>query len=356
MTRKRRVFDIDLPADPAPEPKAKAPHRRGPMASAIAENAEALQARKAASEAIREENDALAHEFIALRKAGHVVEHVLLDDVHTRLLLRDRIPGEDAELAELVSSIRDLGLSNPIRVVPRTDGTGYELVQGFRRLGAYRQLAAEGQGDWSRVPALILHGASDVPDLYRRMVDENVIRKDLSFAEMAQAAQNYAADPATEATDVSAAIAALFQSAPYSKRSYIKSFAYLLDRIGRHLMYPTELPRALGVSLAREMKERPEIEKEIARALDEWDTRSIQDELDVLRGMLSGAEDIAAVPKPARKSKTRTKTTFHISSRAGQVKCTAGPGRLEIKVDRDFSTIERRKLERAIASLIDGLA
>lgn len=190
------------------------------------------------------------------------------------------------------------------------------------------------------------------------MVDENVIRKALSFAEMAQAAQNFAADPATEASDVGSAIAALFQSAPYSKRSYIKSFAYLMDRIGPLLLYPTEVPRALGVSLAREMKDRPEIIGLIREALADWDTRSIADELAVLRSVVSdeAAPEATAKPQSKTKAATRTKTTFHISSRAGQVKCTAGPGRLEIKVDRDFSSIERQKLERAIASLIDGLA
>ena len=73
MTRKRRMFQIDIPeeavAPPAPSGNSA---RRGPMASAIAENAEALQARKTAAEQIREENDALAHEFVALREAGHV--------------------------------------------------------------------------------------------------------------------------------------------------------------------------------------------------------------------------------------------------------------------------------------------
>lgn len=73
-----------------------------------------------------------------------------------------------------------------------------------------------------------------------------MIRKDLSFAEMAHAAQNYAADPATEAQDLSSAVAALFQYAPYSKRSYIRSFAMLLERVGDSLNYPTEIPRDLG--------------------------------------------------------------------------------------------------------------
>ena len=159
---------------------------------------------------------------------------------------------------------KDLGLSNPIRVTPRPDGSGYELVQGFRRLAAYKRLRDEhGQGAWDRIPALVLEAEADIAGLYRRMVDENVIRKDLSFAEMAHAAKNYAADPATGASDLSEAVAALFQSAPYSKRSYIRSFAFLMDEIGTYLDYPTEVPRALGVSLARQIKDRPEVVAQI---------------------------------------------------------------------------------------------
>jgi ParB family chromosome partitioning protein len=104
-------------------------------------------------------------------------------------------------------------------VLARPDA-GFELVQGDRRLTAYRRLHAEaGQGDWARIPALIVQGAGGVDELYRLMVDENVIRKDLSFAEMAHAAQNYAADPATSAQNLTEAVATLFQSAAYSKRN-----------------------------------------------------------------------------------------------------------------------------------------
>jgi ParB family chromosome partitioning protein len=367
MTRKRRMFDIELPEDEAPALDAVAPstQRRGPMASAISENAEALQARKSAAEAIREENDALAHEYVALRDSGHVVQTVPLDDVHCHMLVRDRLPGDDIELAELVTSIRELGLSNPIRVLPRPDGQGYELVQGYRRLCAYRALLEEtGHADWECVPALILQGAADVAGLYRRMVDENIIRKDLSFAEMAFAAQNYAADPATEAKDLGEAVAALFQSAPYSKRSYIRSFAHLLDTIGDTLRFATEIPRALGVELSRVLKDRPELAEDIRREVTALgDNRNIRDELDVLRRYTKADEfDIVAsgatVAKPAGRAGqggAKAKTTFHIRSAFGQIKCTAGQGRLEIKVDRDFSSIDRARLEQAIASLVDGL-
>lgn len=119
MSRKKRVFDIDIPDEAVAPPAPEAKPRRGPMASAIAENAEALQARKSAVEKIREENDALAHEYVALREQGHVVQAVPLDEVHTAMLVRDRMPGDDPELEDLVTSIRELGLSNPIRVLPR---------------------------------------------------------------------------------------------------------------------------------------------------------------------------------------------------------------------------------------------
>jgi ParB family chromosome partitioning protein len=359
MTRKKRMFDIEMPEDAAETatPPAPGAPRRGPMASAIAENAEALKARKSAAEAIREENDALAHEFVALRAAGHVVKPVPLSSVLSRMLVRDRIEGEDAELEELVTSIRDLGLSNPIRVLERPDGTGYELVQGYRRLSAYKQLNASGQGDWSDIPALIMPGEPDIAGLYRRMVDENVIRKDLSFAEMAHAARNYAADPATGASDLSDAVAALFQSAPYSKRSYIRSFAYLLDEVGDALSFPTAIPRALGVALARDIKDDPSLSKRIRAELAARTGRDAEQELDVLRRHLAGGASVPSPSAPRAKGGQgpRTKTTFHIQSAAGQVKCTAGPGRLEIKVDRDFSSIDRARLEKAIASLVDGL-
>ena len=192
MSRKRRVFDIEMPEEgdvttgsgaesraPAEEP----PQRRGPMASAIAENAEALQARKSAADAIRAENDALAHEYVAMQEAGFVVREVPLDAVEMRELIRDRMPGDDYELEELVASIRELGLSNPIRVMELPGREAVELVQGFRRLSAYRRLLEEtGDEEWERIPALMLPYGKDIAGLYRRMVDENVVRKDLSTA------------------------------------------------------------------------------------------------------------------------------------------------------------------------------
>ncbi|MCG6884424.1 MAG: ParB N-terminal domain-containing protein [Silicimonas sp.] len=295
--------------------------------------------------------------------SGQIVQELPLEDVHTYLLVRDRMAGEDPNLESLVTSIREIGLSNPIRVQQRPDGTGFELIQGLRRLMAYRQLnRQDGQGEWSCIPALVAPGQADMPALYRQMVDENVIRSDLSFAEMARMAQTYAADPETSANDLPEAVAVLFRSAPYSKRSYIRSFAYLIDRIGPCLAYPAEVPRALGVTLARAIRERPELVGHIRRDLADWDGRSVRDELDVLRRYAATDEldeEIGVAParkKPARPGQgAGTRITFHMPSAAGPVRCTASAGRFEIRLDRDFPAIDRARLEQAAASLIAAL-
>lgn len=109
MTKKRRMFDIDLPED-APEifPAGKVsdpPARRGPMAAAIFETADATRERQEIGAKIRTENDALAHEHVRLKRLGLVVDLVPLDLVEMTKLVRDRKKGPDFELAELKASI-----------------------------------------------------------------------------------------------------------------------------------------------------------------------------------------------------------------------------------------------------------
>lgn len=285
--KKRRIFDLDMPEDlgaptpvPAPTPapvtdapagaapaagetfpagkvapetKSAFPPRRGPMATAVQENAEALKARAVAEAAIRAENDALATEFVRLKGLGLIVDMIPLEAIDTAKLVRDRASGRDLELDELKTSIREIGLSNPIRVEPRADGR-YELVQGLRRLTAYRELHAEtGDARYARIPAGLMTDGRGLDDLYRRMVDENLVRKDISFAEMAELARSYAADPRTACDDVDKAVSILFQSAGYQKRSYIRAFAGLLDRLGEALVFPQDIPRNLGLELKRQI-------------------------------------------------------------------------------------------------------
>lgn len=368
MSRKRRVFEIDMPDEPAAEPPADFPagkdereQRRGPMATAINETAESTRDRARLEAQIRAENDALAQEHVRLKRAGLITDMIPLDAIDTRKLIRDRAPGADYELAELVESIRDIGLSNPIRVEPAGDGR-YELIQGWRRLSAYRQLLEE-TGDaetWGRIPAGIAARGDELESLYRRMVDENLVRKDISFAEMAQLALHYAMDPMTEEHDPEKAVAILFKSAGYQKRSYIRSFIRLMESLGETLMYAPEIPRALGLALSQRLDEVPGTAAAIRAELKDWDTRSIKDELEILRRYAGqGGDEDAAKPAPRASAPTipagKARTTFQIERPQGSAKCTAANGRLEIRLPRDFTAVDRRRLEAAVRAMLESL-
>jgi ParB family transcriptional regulator, chromosome partitioning protein len=369
MSRKRLTFDIDLPEDDVTEAfpagkgaEAEDARRRGPMAAAIVENADALRDRAGVEAAIRAENDALAHEHVRLKRAGLIVDLIPLDLVDTAKLARDRRSGPDDTLAELVVSIRELGLSNPIRVEPRDDGR-YELIQGFRRLSAFRQLLQE-TGDtesFGRIPAGVMARGDTLERLYRRMVDENLVRKDISFAEMALLALNYAADPHTPIDDPDKAVAALFQSAGYQKRSYIRNFIRLMRAAGDAIKFPEAIPRSLGLVIAQRIEAEAGLGVLLREALLAQPDRDMAVELAILRSFAGQGADVE--PAPARdgppkvtgKSGAKAKTTFRIDRPQGQARCSAGIGRLEIRLDKDFSTVDRRVLEAAVALLLERL-
>lgn len=364
MTRKRRMFDIEIPEDEAgPEtfPAGKAA-RRGPMAAAIAETAESSRDRAALEARIRAENDALAQEHVRLKQAGLITDLLPLDAIDTQRLIRDRAPGPDMELAELVASIRDIGLSNPIRVEQGADGR-YELIQGWRRLAAYRALLEEtgDQERWGRIPAGIVARGAALDDLYRRMVDENLVRKDISFGEMAQLAIHYAMDPLIEENDPDKAVAVLFRSAGYQKRSYIRRFIPVVERLGETLHFVHEIPRALGLALAQRLEDTPGTAAAIRAELADWDNRSVLEELDVLRRYAGQgpdappAADAPAAPRRRPADPGKARTSFQLPRPQGTAKCVAANGRLEIRLPRDFSTVDRRKLEAAVASLLDQI-
>ncbi|MEZ5797631.1 MAG: ParB/RepB/Spo0J family partition protein [Paracoccaceae bacterium] len=368
MSKKRRMFDIDLPDDVAAIPEtfpagkvSDPPARRGPMAAAIAETVETTRERQEIEAAIRAENDALAHEHMRLKRLGLVVELVPLDRIEMTKLVRDRKKGPDDQLSELTASIAELGLSNPIRLESRADGQ-YELVQGYRRLSAFQALLAEtGDADrYGAIPAAVIPQGAGIESLYRQMVDENLVRKDISFAEMAMLALDYAADPMTPLTDPDKAVAELFRSAGYQKRSYIRSFIRVVERLGRHLLYAEEIPRALGMALARKLEEDDSLAPRLREALAGWDMRSVADELGVLRKLAGqGEDDPAPAPGPARQTPAArpvsAKTSFQFNRPEGRGKCVAALGKLEIQLERDFTTVDRRRLEQAVLAMLDQL-
>ncbi|MGO4917403.1 ParB/RepB/Spo0J family partition protein [Pseudogemmobacter sp. W21_MBD1_M6] len=356
---KRRIFDIDFPengavpagTDQTPDPKPETEMRRGPMASAINENAGALRERETAERAIREENDRLAHELVRLKKQGLIVDLIPVDDIRTVKLTRDRSTGRDPDLEELKVSIQAIGLSNAIQVELTDDG--YELVQGFRRLSAYRALFAEtGEERYAKIPAGLIAKGEAMEALYRRMVDENLVRRDISFAEMAQLALSYAKDPETSSATIEEAIAALYASANRQKRIYIRHFATMLEGIGSHVKFPESIPRALGLQLEKRISNESGAAATIRHALAAAMATTPEAEVDVLRAQ-AVKENVA---KPAAPTPTSVaKTTFRHAVPAGTVRCAARNGKLELAMDRDFSNEDRVRLEAAITAFFKEL-
>jgi ParB family transcriptional regulator, chromosome partitioning protein len=368
MTKKRRMFDIDLPDDAVARPAenfpagkvSDPPSRRGPMATAIAETVTSTRERQEIEAQIRAENDALAHEHVRLKRLGLVVDLVPLDQIEMTKLVRDRKKGPDFELAELKASVAELGLSNPIQLEARADGR-FELIQGYRRLAAYRALLEE-TGDQSRfaaIPAAVTQPGVNLEALYRKMVDENLVRKDISFAEMAMLAIDYARDPGTAVIEPEKAVAILFKSAGYQKRSYIRTFMTVVDRLGEDLLYPQDIPRALGLALARRLDDEDGLAMRIRAELKGWEGRSVADELAILRRYAGEADEAETVgPKPSvpkSEKPAKAKTSFQFDRKDGRGKCVAAVGKLEIQLDRDFTTIDRRRLEQAVRVMLDQL-
>lgn len=369
MSRKRRMFDIDMPDDVVDAPIESHPvgtsveedKRRGPMASAIAESVTSSRERSQLEDQIRDENDALAHEHMRLKRMGLVIEEVELDLIDADKLVRDRQSVDKDAMLELTASIKEVGLSNPIQL-ERVDGDRYQLIQGFRRLEAYKALLDETKNldEYAHIPALVVPNGETLEALYRKMVDENMVRKDISFAEMAQLAISYAEDERTEEVTADKAVALLFKSAAYQKRSYIRNFVRLIEQVGPSLQHSSEIPRALGVALSTKLSADNSLSAQIRQDLDALKTPTSQDELGVLRihaGMTEHAPQVRSGKAQGSSvaGGTKSKTSFQFSRPEGKAKCVAGQGVLEVRVPKDFSMLDRRKLEQAINSMLDSL-
>lgn len=357
MTKKRRMFDIDLPAEEVDVPPPSEPQRRGPMATAITETGEASRQRAEVESAIRAENDALAHEFVRLKNLGLITDMIPVNEVRVSKLVRDRTQRRDPEVEDLKASLKAVGLSNPIRVEKLPAG-GYELVEGWRRLTAFRALLAEtGDESWARIPASFVPAGETVEGLYRRMVDENLVRKEISWAEMARLARAYVEDGVGGCDDLDQAVNHLFASTNPQKRSYIRRFAYLLSRLEMHLEHPEAIPRALGLSLAQRLEQEPGLIAGLVQALQAVPRRAADEEVAILQSF-DRAEPVAISPrgKPARgRPAKRGKTVLRMPLPGGEVKCTAAAGKVELQLDRDFSTVERGRLEAAIEAFFREL-
>ena len=301
--------------------------------------------------------------------AGVQIQFIPLDAISTKRLQRDRSCHIDPQIDDLKASILATGLSNPIRIDISRPGT-VELVQGWRRLSAYRALLADtGLDCFAAIPAIPVDEYTTTAKLYRRMVDENMVRKDLSWAEMGRIAMVYKDQHAADFDSLEEAIDTLFASASPQKRNYIRHFAELTHRLEKVLAFPEAMPRALGIALNQALKSESGRTAALCRALRANPQRDAATELDILRHFATEPEapdrfeDNPLAPrglytptKPGKaRSPARAEALVRLDLMGGAVTCTLAPGRVELHLDRDFSQTPRNRLESAVAAFCAAL-
>ncbi|WP_308418332.1 ParB/RepB/Spo0J family partition protein [Palleronia aestuarii] len=312
------------------------------MGAAVREAAEDLHASTEAKVEQRRRNAEDAKAFRAAREAGRVLVSLPLDRIGTDDLPRDRLELEAVavsdEMEELKASIRARGQKEPIEVYEDELG-GYQLKKGWRRLTALRQLHVEtGDRSFSEVVARIEAGESQRIARYIDMVEENVVREDLTFAEMAQVAITAAADPGTGEGDADAMVGRLYTALHKTKRSYIRSFVSVLETLGDDLRWPKAVKRDLGVEVARTLKGSSDIPA-LRTALSGCSDPEAQNR--ILGEFVSVSKRSTTPDRPAA---SRPKLEFHL----GATKVTARQGECRIVSQDNFAEISRERLERAV--------
>ncbi len=220
MSSKNKFGFAPLDADEAAPRRERSP---GPMGAAVRDAAENLQEVTEAKVEQRRRNAEDAKSFRTAQDEGRVLVRLPLSDIATDDLPRDRLEldvvAASDEMEELKASIRERGQKEPIEVYLGVDGR-YQLKKGWRRLTALSQLYGEtGEAQFATVIARVEAGQADRILRYVDMVEENVVREDLTFAEMAQVAIIAAQDDGVEEADPSELVNRLYGALHKTKRS-----------------------------------------------------------------------------------------------------------------------------------------
>lgn len=338
-------------------------HRRpGPMAVAGRDSAEALTrlAEEQAENRRRNADDADA--FRAARAEGRVLRRIPIAAIRMDSLPRDRMAleavAQSPEMEELKSSIRARGQQEAIEVWVSGDEvetTEFHLKTGWRRLEALRQLHAEtGDERFAFALARVTRSDGDREAQYVAMVEENAIREDVSFAEMANVAIQMARDPHTPAANSDEAVNRLYGSLHKVKRSNIRRFVELLEAVGDLLPAPREVPKNLGADVARSLQSHAAACEALREGLlGATDGQSQNAVLANFLARASAAGGQAAASdgiEPAAGSKQRADGRRKFEFHAAGLKVTARSGELRLRGEADFTAVPREKLEAAVTA------
>ncbi|QDL93810.1 chromosome partitioning protein ParB (plasmid) [Paroceanicella profunda] len=343
----RNRFGFDVPSTPSSAGSTQRNRGSGPMSAAVRDAAENLQESTEAKMEARRRNAAEAREFRAALEDGLVLSRIALEDVRTDDLPRDRLDldavASSDEMDELKASILAHGQKEPVELFRKADGS-LQLKKGWRRLTALRQIHAHtGDAAFATVLARVVDRSEERAALYIDMVEENAIREDLTFAEMATLAISAAADPGIQESSAEALVGTLYASLHKMKRSYIRAFVQLLTALGDSLKWPKAVSRNLGVEVARRIRDHADLVPDLRGRLAA--AKSVDEQTQILLEFGATPEAVPAAPARA-KGAGREKYEFHL----GSTKVTARKGECRIKDDLDFADIDRDVLEEAVAA------
>ena len=314
------------------------------MGAAVRDAASSMTEATEAKVEQRRQNAADAKAYRAAAADGRLLERLPVGNLATDDLPRDRLALEEVarsdEMEELKASIRARGQKEPVEVYVDEEGC-YQLKKGWRRLTALRQLLDEtGDEAFAHVIARVEVGENNRLDRYVDMVEENVVREDLTFAEMAQVAILAAADEGVAEVDAAELVPRLYGSLHKVKRSYIRAFVFLLNALGPSLKFPKEVSRNLGVDVSRSLQS-VEQAAQLKDALEGCVDAEAQNA--VLDAFVKGQRAGGAAKETAT-SQRKQKFEFYV----GNTKVTARAGECRLVSDADFSTVPQHQLEEAV--------
>lgn len=242
-----------------------------------------------------------------------------LDAIDPEALLRDRTRADPAALAELRASLLAHGLRMPIEVFELAEPHGphcYGLISGYRRLTAFRSLAADGLTAFTTIPAFV-RAPGSIAEAMTAMAEENAIRADVSPWE--QAALAVTARDREIFPTLDAAIDALYASLSRNNRHRMRTVAHLVEELAGHLSAPENLSQRqllrLAAATARGYGDL------MRHALAETSTTEPDAQWRLLLPILAECED-SSIPDPAptHGPRDRPRRTWRAPTRALNVR------------------------------------
>ena len=193
-----------------------------------------------------------AERLRAAQDKGLLIAEIPIDRIEADAMIRDRSVLDADEMDELRVSIRASGLRLPIEVYEGEDGR-YELLSGYRRLMAVRDLEGIDHEPQFQTIKAIIRPRAEIADAFSAMVEENEVRSNLSHYERGRIAVIAAQQGAFGSTEE--AVNALFKSASAAKRSKVKSFAEVFEMLGDVMSYAETLNERRGLRLAAAVRQ-----------------------------------------------------------------------------------------------------